>query len=78
MDGWPAGLFVYICTISSVRRQFHVQWNHLVCPSTVPGGTVTEIIMTDKRCKYPRGTKRDRRVLWLESACPTDGDRNKG
>ncbi len=53
MDGWPAGLFVCtyyiiydICTISSVRRQFHVRWNHLVCPSTVPGGTVTE---RDKR-----------------------------
>jgi hypothetical protein len=52
MDGWPAGLFVCICTISSVRRQFHVHWNHLVCPltvpggvtcpSTVPGGTLTE------------------------------------
>jgi hypothetical protein len=48
MDGWPAGLFVHIiiCTISSVCRQFHVRWNHIVCPSTVPGGTVTE---RDKR-----------------------------
>ena len=28
--------------ILSVRRKFHVRWNHLVCLSTVPGGTVTE------------------------------------
>ncbi len=43
MDGWPAGLFVCVCTISSVHGQFHVRWNHVVCPSTVPSGTVTEI-----------------------------------
>ena len=46
MDGWPASLFVctyyIICPISSVCQQFHVRWNHLVCPSTVPAGTVTE------------------------------------
>ncbi len=41
MDGWPA-LHIIISTISSVCRQFHVRWNHLVCPSTIPGGTVTE------------------------------------
>ncbi len=32
----------YVGIILSVRRKFHVRWNHLVCPSTVPGGTVTE------------------------------------
>ena len=62
----------YVGIILSVRRQFHVRWNHHVCLSTIPRVNVT--------CDGERelGTYVGISVLDTQTHGRTDRDQNKG